>query len=74
MLEKKITTIKTFLIRDSIYFAKLSGDFNPVHLDKEFASKSIQGERVVHGINSVFWALNFFFEKKKWLLSEQDQY
>ena len=64
MLEKKITTIKTFLIRDSIYFAKLSGDFNPVHLDKEFASKSIQGERVVHGINSVFWALNFFFEKK----------
>lgn len=31
-------------------FANISGDKNPVHLDTEYASKSVFGRRVAHGM------------------------
>lgn len=31
-------------------FAGLSGDFNPIHTDPEYAEKSIYGKRVAHGL------------------------
>lgn len=31
-------------------FAGLSGDFNPIHLDEEYASETQFGERVAHGM------------------------
>jgi 3-oxoacyl-[acyl-carrier protein] reductase len=31
-------------------FAKLTGDFNPVHVDNEYAKKTNFGKRVVHGM------------------------
>lgn len=36
-------------------FAELSGDTNPIHIDKEQASKSIFGERVIHGVYALGW-------------------
>jgi 3-hydroxybutyryl-CoA dehydratase len=31
-------------------FAEVSGDFNPIHLDEEFASKTMFKRRIAHGM------------------------
>ena len=43
------TTEKTVTIEDIKRFAEVSGDFNPVHLDEEFAKKTIFKSRIAHG-------------------------
>ena len=37
---------------DIVAYAALSGDYNPVHLDREYAAKTIFKERIAHGILS----------------------
>jgi 3-hydroxybutyryl-CoA dehydratase len=37
---------------DIVAYAALSGDYNPLHLDSEYASKTIFKERIAHGILS----------------------
>ena len=43
---------RTINAADIVLFAGISGDTNPVHLDKEFASKTKAGGRVAHGMLS----------------------
>lgn len=40
---------KTVSETDVALFAAISGDFNPVHVDAEFAKTSLFGARVAHG-------------------------
>lgn len=41
---------KTITEADVVLYAGVVGDFNPVHLDAEFAAKSRFGGRVAHGM------------------------
>ncbi len=40
---------KTVTEADVILFAGISGDFNPLHMNEEFAKTQMFGKRVVHG-------------------------
>ena len=46
----KATLSKTITDADVMLFAGLSGDFNPVHVDEEFAKESLFERRIAHGI------------------------
>ena len=43
-------TTKVIKFDDVANFAQLSGDNNPIHLDKEFASKSRYKRNIAHGV------------------------
>ncbi|MEW5962988.1 MAG: MaoC family dehydratase [Pseudomonadota bacterium] len=43
---------KTVGEKDIVAFAELSGDRNPVHLDAEYAAKTMFKERIAHGMLS----------------------
>lgn len=47
---------RSFTGADVDAFAKISGDVNPVHLDENYAKKTIFGSRIVHGVfvSSIF--------------------
>ena len=46
---QKVKFFKTFHQEDVEKFSEISGDNNPVHLDTNYASKTIFKKRVVHG-------------------------
>lgn len=48
----------TFELKHQEWFAALSGDFNPLHIDPLVSRCSIFGQPVVHGLHLVFWVLN----------------
>jgi acyl dehydratase len=44
---------RTITEGDVVAFAGLSGDFNPLHMDAEFAATTPFGERIAHGMLTV---------------------
>lgn len=46
----QVTQARTITEADIVNFACLSGDFNPLHMDKTFAEKSLFGKRIAHGL------------------------
>lgn len=47
---QKATWTKTITEADVDAFAGITGDFNPLHVDREYAARSRFGERIAHGI------------------------
>jgi acyl dehydratase len=43
------TSRRTITEADIVIFAGLSGDYNPLHTNEEFAKKTVFGTRVAHG-------------------------
>lgn len=55
---------RTFTSEDQIAFAKLSGDYNPLHIDAVAARRLLYGSQVVHGIHALLWSLDCYFEDR----------
>ncbi|RMG48072.1 MAG: dehydratase [Acidobacteria bacterium] len=45
-----VTARRTITEADIVNFAGLSGDFNPLHTDEEFARQTPFGQRIAHGM------------------------
>jgi 3-hydroxybutyryl-CoA dehydratase len=46
----KASISKRITERDVIRFAELTGDINPIHMDKLYAEQTVFGERIAHGM------------------------
>lgn len=49
---------RVFTQNDQLAFARLSGDFNPIHIDPVAARRLLFGGPVVHGIHALLWSLD----------------
>jgi acyl dehydratase len=47
--DKKVTRARTITETDIVLFSAFTGDWYPLHVDVEYASKSLFGERIAHG-------------------------
>jgi acyl dehydratase len=48
--EKYTSPARTVTEADIVFFAGLSGDYNPLHTDSEFAKDTVFGEKIAHGL------------------------
>lgn len=55
---KRSSDPKIFTIADQLEFARLSGDYNPMHMDEIAARRTPAGAPIVHGMHAVIWALD----------------
>ena len=46
----KAALSRTITEDDILLFALVSGDHNPIHLDAEYAERSLFGKRIAHGL------------------------
>ncbi len=49
MINSIFSKSKTFTSKDVELYAQLTGDYNPVHFNEEFAKNTIFGKPIVHG-------------------------
>jgi NADP-dependent 3-hydroxy acid dehydrogenase YdfG len=50
--------MRTFDFDDQLWFARSTGDVNPMHVDPVGARRTQAGAPVVHGIHALLWALD----------------
>ncbi len=59
---------RTITETDIVIFAGLSGDFNPLHTDEEFARTSIFGKRIAHGLLGLSISTGLQSSEPPWLV------
>lgn len=52
-----VTRGRTITESDLVQFAGLTGDYNPMHTDAEYARTSFMGQRVAHGMLTLSYAI-----------------
>lgn len=57
-MHEEFSAVRYFRSEDQLLFARLSGDFNPMHIDPIIARRTQPGAQVVHGIHAFLWALD----------------
>ncbi|MDR1212596.1 MAG: MaoC family dehydratase N-terminal domain-containing protein [Propionibacteriaceae bacterium] len=57
--QRWISQGRTVTETDVVNFSGLSGDFNPIHLDRESTKEGMFGQRVAHGILGIAMATGF---------------
>lgn len=65
---------RAFTGQDQTNFAKFSNDYNPIHLDKKYARKTLPGTTIVHGVHAVLWAIELLLSKYKFIYTEYKVY
>ena len=53
--DKWISPGRTMTQTDIVNFACLTGDFNPLHVDEEYAARSAFGQTIAHGLLGIAW-------------------
>lgn len=59
--DKFYTPARTITEADVVNYAALSGDYNPIHTDEQFAATTRFGKRLAHGPLTVSIALGLLF-------------
>ena len=57
-------TQRIFTSDDQLAFAKLSGDYNPLHMDPIRARRLLFGRQVVHGLHALFWGVDHYLKTR----------
>jgi len=55
-------TQRVFTSDDQLAFAKLSGDYNPLHMDPIYARRLLFGRQVVHGLHALLWSVDHYLK------------
>jgi acyl dehydratase len=55
--ETIVTPARTITEADVVQFAQLTGDWNPIHTDVEFAKATPYGQRLAHGLLGLSFAV-----------------
>ncbi len=57
-------TQRTFTSDDQLAFAKLSGDYNPLHMEPIDARRLLFGRQVVHGLHALLWSVDHYLKTR----------
>lgn len=55
--QERLSRARTITEADIVQFGSLTGDFNPLHFDSEFASETMFGQRIAHGMLVASYAI-----------------
>src|SRR5512139_2609567 len=55
---------RAFTSDDQLAFARLSGDYNPLHMDPVIARRLLFGQPVVHGLHALLWSADEYLRTR----------